>query len=459
MYKLQIDILPEFSNILNLQDESALSRRILELAVVELFREEKLSFDQAAEFLVIPKIEFVYLLHRLKVPYFNPILEQVEKEIDVPEVSELPLELDDLLQVLVEHNASDLHIKVGSPPIVRLERELLPIGEQPLTKNDTKRLILGSMDQDQRKAFHDNLSINYAYTLPSKVRFRVNAFYERETISAAFRMLGMGGKSFTELHLPESLKQFTELKSGLVLVCGPAGAGKSTTLSAIINHINRTRKLHVVTIEDPIEFVHEDKMSIISQREVGIDTKSFADALKQALRQDPNVILIGEMRDQETIETAALAAETGHLVFSTIHSSNAVQAIERVQDVFSGKIQEQFRQLLSNTLKGVVAMKLMNKMDASGLVPAVEVMFVTPTIKSLISENKISDIYEFIVEGQQDGMQTFTESLMRLIDAGLVSREDALFNAEQPTELRLKLDGHTSSAGNGAGGHALYDWL
>ena len=185
----------------------------------------------------------------------------------------------------------------------------------------------------------------------------------------------------------------------------------------------------------------------------------FADALKQALRQDPNVILIGEMRDKETIETAALAAETGHLVFSTIHSSNAVQAIERVLDVFTGKTQEQFRQVLASTLKGVIAMKLLTKIDATGIVPATEVMFVTPTIKSLISENKISDIYEFIVEGQQDGMQTFTESLMRLVDAGLVSREDALFNAEQPTELRLKLDGHTSAAADGTGGHALYDWL
>jgi len=460
MNKIQIDVLPDFTDILGVQDESALSRKILELAVVELFREEKISFDKAAELLTIPKIEFVYLLHRLKVPYFNPILEQYEKGVDVPEVSDLPLELDDLLQVLVEHNASDLHLKVGSPPIVRLERELLPIGEQSLTDNDTKRLILGGMDEKQRATFHEHLSLNYAYTLPSnKVRFRVNAFYERERISAAFRMLGMGGKSFKDLNLPESLKYFGELKSGLVLVCGPAGAGKSTTLSAIINQINRTRKLHVITIEDPIEFVHEDKMSIISQREVGIDALSFADALKQALRQDPNVILIGEMRDQETIETAALAAETGHLVFSTIHSSNAVQAIERVLDVFTGKTQEQFRQVLANTLKGVIAMKLLTKIDATGIVPATEVMFVTPTIKSLISENKISDIYEFIVEGQQDGMQTFTESLMRLVDSGLVSREDALFNAEQPTELRLKLDGHTSAAGDGTGGHALYDWL
>ncbi|OQA14812.1 MAG: Twitching mobility protein [bacterium ADurb.Bin363] len=316
------------------------------------------------------------------------------------------------------------------------------------------------MSAEQRTVFYDNLTLNYAYTLPNKFRFRVNAYYERESVSAAFRMLGMGGKSFRELNLPESLRRFVELQSGLVLVCGPAGAGKSTTLSSIIDEINRTRKLHIVTIEDPIEFVHEDKMSIISQREVGIDTKSFADALKQALRQDPNVILIGEMRDEETIETAALAAETGHLVFSTIHSSNAVQAIERVLDVFSGKMQEQFRQLLSNTLKGIIAMKLMTKMDASGLIPAVEVMFVTPTIKSLIAENKLTDIYEFITEGQQDGMQTFTECLLRMVQAGLISRDDAIYNAEQPTELRLKLDGHTSTVSEmSSSGSTLYDWL
>ena len=461
MHRLELEVSPQLAEFLGEQDDVKLSRKILELAVVELFREEKIDFSQAAELLMIPRIEFIYLLHNLRVPYFNPILDTLEKEVDIPEVSDLPLELDDLLQVVVEHKASDLHIKVGSPPVVRLEGELVPIGAQPLTKNDTKRLILGAMHPEQRAMFHEKLSLNYAYTLSEKVRFRVNAYYERESVSAAFRMLGMGGMTFKDLNLPDALVQLAEFKSGFVLVCGPAGSGKSTTLASVINHINRTRKLHIVTVEDPIEFTHEDKMSIVSQREVGIDTRSFADALKQALRQDPNVILIGEMRDIETIETAALAAETGHLVFSTIHSSNAVQALERVLDVFTGKQQEQFRQLLANTLRGVVAMKLLNTRDGGGLVPAVEVMFVTPTIKSLIAENKLTDIYQFISEGVQEGMMTFTESLIQLVERGVISREDALFNAEQPTELRLRLDGHSSSARDMSGGGAgsLYDWL
>jgi twitching motility protein PilT len=273
-------------------------------------------------------------------------------------------------------------------------------------------------------------------------------------------MLGMGGMTFEDLNLPRNLERFANLKSGLVLVCGPAGSGKSTALSAVISHINNTRKLHIITIEDPIEFYHEDKMCIISQREVGIDTRSFSESLRQALRQDPNVILIGEMRDKETIETAVLAAETGHLVLSTIHASNAVQAIERILDVFSGKMQEQFRLLISNTLKGILSLKLINKMDGSGLLPAVELMFMTPTIKSLILENKLPDIYQFLEEGVQDGMLTFTESLLRLVRKGVISREDALFNAEHPTELRLKLDGMGGGAAiETAKERNLYDWI
>jgi len=459
MEVIQIEVLPELIKILGLRDEDKLSRRILELAVIELFREEKITFEQAADLLMIPKIEFIYLLHELKVPYFSPLLEKMEKEIDVPKVSEIPLDLDDLLQVIIEHNASDLHLKVGSPPVARLEGELVPIGEQSLSKNDTKRLVLGSMNENQRRLLQETWSINYAYTL-NKFRFRVNAYYERECLSAAFRMLGMGGMTFEDLNLPRNLERFANLKNGLVLVCGPAGSGKSTALSAIISHINNTRKLHIITIEDPIEFYHEDKMCIISQREVGIDTKSFAESLRQALRQDPNVILIGEMRDKETIETAVLAAETGHLVLSTIHASNAVQAIERVLDVFSGKMQEQFRLLISNTLRGIMSLKLINKTDGSGLIPAVELMFMTPTIKSLILENKLPDIYQFLEEGIADGMLTFTESLLRLVRKGIITREDALFNAEHPTELRLKLDGMGgSAAADTARERNLYDWI
>ena len=263
--------------------------------------------------------------------------------------------------------------------------------------------------------------------------------------------------SFQDLGLPKVLEQLASLKDGLVLVTGPAGSGKSTTLAAVIDFINQNRKTHVVTIEDPIEYQHRDRQAFITQREVGTDTESFTEALRQALRQDPNVIMLGEMRDAETIMTAVTAAETGHLVLSTLHTPNAVQAVDRVVDTFAGSSQKQVRLLLAGCLRAVVSQKLLNRGDGKGRVPAVEVMVCTSTIASHILDGQTTEIYQYIQRGGELGMQTFTQSLARLVEQGLISREEALTHADQPTELRLMTEGKSSGTfRKDSGGYASF---
>ncbi len=353
--------------------------------------------------------------------------------------------LETLLKVMIKHKASDLHIKPGVRPVVRLEGELIPVGNTVLQEADTQKLILDSMPEPVLKRFYQQGYADYAYALPEG-RFRVNAYLQRAAVSAAIRYLKSDIPSFKELNLPDVLNRFVEFNHGLILVTGPAGNGKSTTLASMIHQINMTQKKHIITIEDPIEFVHQDEKSFISQREIGSDAPSFFDALKQALRQDPNVILIGEMRDPETIWTAVMAAETGHLVLSTLHTPNTVQSIDRILDPFSGEQQKQFRELLARTLRAVVSQRLLPKADGSGRVPAVEVMISTPTIASLIAEGNTSEIYTYIAQGEHEGMQTFTESLTKLYQAGMVSKETALFHAEHQTEFRLGIEGHFTGA-------------
>jgi len=377
--------------------------------------------------------------------YEGELLFTQQEILEPPDTSELGFELDDLLQVMIKHEASDLHIKSGSPPTVRMEGELIPVGSQILTDDDCKRLILSAMNQYQRRQLAKRMEVDFAYAIPT-ARFRVNAFLQKQSVSASFRLLRTEIPTIEELNLPEILKKLSDHNHGLILVTGPAGSGKSTTLASMINYINENKKMHIITIEDPIEFVHQDKMSIITQREVGTDTESFAVALKQALRQDPNVILIGEMRDPETIMTAVIAAETGHLVLSTLHTPNTIQAINRIIDVFSGDTQKQFRLLLSNTLRGVVSQRLLNRTDEGGRIPAVEVMVVTPTIASLVLEEKTNEIYSHMVQGGTEGMQTFTQSLTELFEKGLVSKEEAMYHADQPTEFRLSIEGHTTGS-------------
>ncbi len=377
--------------------------------------------------------------------------------LEDPDTSEIGFELDDLLRVMMKHEASDLHIKAGAPPTVRLEGELVPVGNQILSEEDCKKLVLSAMTPGLRQQLARRREVDLAYSIP-EARFRVNAFLQKQSVSAAFRLLLTDIPNFEQLHMPDVMKKLCDYNNGLIIITGPAGSGKSTTLASMVNHINETRKLHVVTIEDPIEFIHQDKLSIITQREVGTDTNSFQNALKQSLRQDPNVIMIGEMRDPDTIMTAVLAAETGHMVLSSLHTPNTIQAINRIIDVFTGDIQKQFRLLLANNLRGVVSQRLLSRADGTGRIPAVEVMVVTPTIAGLILDERAGEIYDLMTQGGIEGMQTFTQSLMSLVDRGLVTREEALFHADQPTEFRLALEGHTSG-GSSMQDDSLMSWL
>lgn len=381
-----------------------------------------------------------------------------EFEVEPSPDAELGFELADLLQVMIKHQASDLHLKVGTPPTVRLDGELIPVGNQVLSAEDCRHLVSSAMNRGQRRMLASRKEVDFAYAIPG-ARFRVNAFMERGNLSAAFRMLRTEMPTIEDLGLPAVLKKLSGLNNGLILVTGPAGSGKSTTLAAMIDYINTHRKSHVITIEDPIEFFHKDKLSIVTQREVGNDTGSFAEALRQALRQDPNVIMVGEMRDPETIMTAVVAAETGHLVFSTLHTPNTVQAVDRIIDTFSGETQRQFRLLLSNSLRGVVSQRLLTRADEKGRVPATEVMVVTPTIASLILEGNTQEIYPYLQQGASDGMQTFTQSLLRLYEAGLISKDEALFHADQPTEFRLGVEGHSTSSASNLAEDTLMNWL
>lgn len=345
-------------------------------------------------------------------------------------------ELQDLMRTVIKNRASDLHLKPYAPPTVRLDGQLVPIGSEELTEEQSRYLVLSALSPNKRARLSGLQEVDHAYKCFG-VRFRVNAFLERGHISAAFRMINSTVPSFEELGLPQSLEHLASLQDGLVLITGPAGSGKSTTLASVIDWINERRRTHVVTIEDPIEFHHRDKTAYISQREVGTDTASFVEALKQALRQDPNVIMVGEMRDAETIMTAVTAAETGHLVLSTLHTPNTVQAIDRIVDSFEGNAQKQVRTLLASSLRGVVSQKLLNRCDGGGRIPAVEVLINTSTVSSHIIDGQTQEIYQYMQRGQSEGMQTFTQSLLSLLERGMITYEDAAHVADRKTELRL----------------------
>jgi twitching motility protein PilT len=361
-------------------------------------------------------------------------------EISLAEELEPPpgmnFQLDDLLRTVIKNRASDLHIKPFAPPTVRLEGKLVPIGERPLSEAESHYLVLSALPPRKRVPLSQLREVDHAY-VAFGVRFRLNAFLERGHLSAAFRMISTSVPRFHELGLPPVLERLASMQDGLVLITGPAGAGKSTTLASVVDWINDNRRAHIVTIEDPIEFHHQDRTAYISQREVGTDTTSFMEALKQALRQDPNVIMLGEMRDAETIMTAVTAAETGHLVISTLHTPNTVQAIDRIVDSFSGQTQQQVRMLLASCLRGIVSQKLLNRSDGRGRIPAVEVLVNTSTIASHILDGQTHEIYQYIQRGESEGMQTFTQSLIQLLDRGLITYQDATHVADRKTELRL----------------------
>lgn len=394
-------------------------------------------------------------LQRLRQHGGDELVGNAPLSLDTLKPPELTFTLDELLGAVIKYNASDLHLKAGAPPTVRLNGDLVPIGNRVLSDAESLYLVMSAIPNEKRGRLQKLREIDHAY-VSRGIRFRLNAFLERGRVSAAFRMISSHIPSFADLGLPPVLARLGSMNNGLALVTGPAGSGKSTTLASLIDWINRNKRAHVVTIEDPIEYYHSDVHSFITQREVGTDTLSFAEALRQALRQDPNVIMVGEMRDTETILTAVTAAETGHLVLSTLHTPNTVQSIDRVLDTFSGDQQKQIRMLLSSCLKGVVSQKLLQRSDGKGRVPAVEVLINTSTIASLILEGNTKEIYPYIQQGGNEGMQTFTHSLTRLIEQGIVTPEEAMYHADQTTELRLATrhtDMRAADAGSaGAGG-------
>lgn len=347
--------------------------------------------------------------------------------------------INDLLMQVIERGASDLHITAGSPPMVRLHGDLMPLDYQKLIPEDTKALVYSIMDAEHKERLEQFRECDFSYALAGQGRFRVNVYYQRGSIGAAFRMIPIQIKTLEELGLPQSLELLARKPRGLVLVTGPTGSGKSTTLASLIDIINETRAHHIITIEDPIEFLHRHKKSIVNQREVGSDTKSFANALKYVLRQDPDVILVGEMRDLETISAALTAAETGHLVFATLHTQDAPQTIDRIIDVFPPHQQQQVKIQLAGTLQGIVCQQLLPAIDGAGRVVAYEVMLPTPGIRNMIREGKTHQIYSAIQTGQKNGMLTMDQCLANLYRHGRISFETAIMKASDSNEIKQLL--------------------
>jgi len=359
------------------------------------------------------------------------------------------MDINELLKKAVAQDASDVHIKVGSPPITRVTGELAPMGdEERLSQQDAMKIAFSVMSPGQREIFKQKNEIDLAYSVPGLGRFRCNVFIQRGTIGMVFRVISMRIPSVEELNLPEVLKKIAMEERGLVLVTGTTGSGKSTTLATMIDYINMNRTCNIVTIEDPIEYLHRDKKSIVNQREIGSDTESFGKALRSALRQDPDVILVGEMRDFETIQTALVAAETGHLVFSTLHTIDATETVNRVIAVFPPYQHKQVRMQLSSVIKGIISMRLMPKADGKGRVPAVEVMIATATIKDcILDQDKTKLIPDVIAQGKiHYGMQTFDQSLFDLFKSGLITYEEALRRASSPDDFILRVKGVRSTS-------------
>jgi twitching motility protein PilT len=360
--------------------------------------------------------------------------------------------LSDYLFDAIGMGASDLHVTAGLPPMVRITGKVQPLDYPPLTPNATRELIYDILSNDQRQRLENDWELDLSYSLPRTARFRVNVYYQRSALGAAFRAIPHEIKGLDELGLPKAVHDMTEKPRGLVLVTGPTGSGKSTTLAAMIDKINETRNEHIMSVEDPIEFLHQHKKCIVNQREVNQDTKSFAQALKHVLRQDPDVILVGEMRDLETISLAVTAAETGHLVFGTLHTQDAPQTVDRIIDVFPPHQQHQVRAQLANALQGIITQTLIPRRDGNGRVVACEVLVPTPGVRNLIREAKNHQIYSAMQTGGKFGMQTMDAALVELVRRGLISREEAERRSSNPDELRRLAGG--SSVGANAGGYA-----
>jgi twitching motility protein PilT len=354
------------------------------------------------------------------------------------------MNLDTLLRIMVSKGASDLHLKVGCFPHIRVNGELVPLGDQgKLDKEDSLMMAFSIMNNKQKERFRDAAEVDIGYGVRGLGRFRVNVFQQRGNVSVAIRAIPTNILRFDDLHLPRILETISKEPRGLVLVTGTTGSGKSTTIASMINFINAQYTRHIITIEDPIEFLYTDRMSIVSQREIGVDADSFANALRSSLRQDPDVILVGEMRDIETIETALIAAETGHLVFSTLHTLDAVETVNRVTAVFPIHQQRQIRLQLSMVLRGVISMRLMRRSDIHGRVPAIEILRTTDYIREcIVDPDRTRLLREALAAGtSQYGMQTFDQSIYDHYKAGRISLEDAFGYSTNPEEFKLRVQG------------------
>jgi twitching motility protein PilT len=356
------------------------------------------------------------------------------------------IQLHQLLRAMIEKGASDLHITTGQSPLLRIDGAIVPLKLPKLEPVDTKRLCYTILTEEQKIQFEQNNELDFAFGVRGLSRFRANIFMQRDNVAGAFRTIPFKILSFEELGLPAIVPELANKPSGLVLVTGPTGSGKSTTLASMIDKINAEQRMHIITIEDPIEYLHPHKLSVVNQREVGTDTESFKIALKYVLRQDPDVVLVGEMRDLETIEAALTISETGHLVFATLHTNSAVSTINRIIDVFPPHQQQQIRVKLSFVLQGVVSQQLIPRMGSPGRTLAMEVLIPNPAIRNLIREDKIHQIYSQMQVGQEKhGMQTLNQALYSLWARRIISLEEAMGRSLEPDELRMMMEKGTAS--------------
>lgn len=342
------------------------------------------------------------------------------------------MEINELLSYALESGASDLHLSSGSIPMVRINGSMKPLNRPALEDDDMESILPQVMDSEQINRLGEDREIDFSYRLDGQGRFRVNFFHQIRGLAGVFRAIPEVPKGFDELSLPPILASLSLLENGLVLLTGPTGSGKSTTLAAMVDHVNQNKSKHIITIEDPVEYFHQSQQCLINQRELGHTTHSFANALRAALREDPDVILVGEMRDLETISLALTAAETGHLVLSTLHTSSAIKAVDRIIDIFPASQKSQIRSMLSESLEAVIAQKLLPTKDEKGRIPACEVMIATTAIRNLIREDRIYQIASIMQSGGVDGMQTLDQDLQRLVSQGLIERAKAASVAENP---------------------------
>jgi twitching motility protein PilT len=395
---------------------------------------------QATGYEVIPAVaDRVELLQAIDMVFAAG---RVPAAVDAPARTGDDISINELLDHVLAYRGSDLHITAGSPPVIRVHGELRPLPDYPkLNGSQIRQMVYSIITQKQREKFESNLELDTSYTMPGKSRFRMNVFLQRDSVGCVMRVIPFEIVDFAQTGVPPAVGSWSHIPRGLVLVTGPTGSGKSTTLASLVDIVNRDRSVHIMTVEDPIEFLHKHKRSLVNQREVGEDTHSFASALKHVLRQDPDVILVGEMRDLETISTALTAAETGHLVFATLHTQDAPQSIDRIIDVFPAHQQQQIRVQLAAALQGICTQQLVPTIDGAGRAVACEVLVATPAIRNLIREGKVHQIYSMLQAGGKHGMVTMDMSLAQLVRSHRISLDVALERCANEDDLRRLLNG------------------